>query len=159
MPNFNKGVFEDVRFEAIPIGKLRILSSVFRWYRPYAPGSHVDFNLKVKSYKKGGSGIRLILRVGEKEESIGSYFCSENGNKIKVDGISLSEETKYCLKSMSIDNKSEVVVSVIPSHNDQWIMFVFGSFITLLCAILAWLLNGLIHLRAFWEIWIPSNLK
>ena len=161
MPNFNKGTFEGVQYEAIPVGKFRIFSSVFRWYRPYAPGDYINFKLKLKSLDKQGSGIRLSYYVGEKETGVVSLFCENKLKTTTVDGIPTPSEgtVSYCLKPVFDNNKSVVVVSVVPIHNDQWVSIIFGALITMLCTLLAWLLNGFIHLRTFWEMWIPLNLK
>lgn len=137
MPSFNKGFFEDIQYDAIPIGKFRIVSSVFRWYRPYAPGTHINFNLKLKSLKKDGCGIRLFLCVGKKETLIGSYSCDRSFKKFKIDGISISEETKYYLKPLFNNDKSEIIVDVIPSHNDAFMFLILGGIITFIVETLA----------------------
>lgn len=49
MPTFNKGIFRDIEYEAKPIGRLRTISQYLRWYRPYAPGATVDFDLILRS--------------------------------------------------------------------------------------------------------------
>lgn len=157
MPTFNKGIFEDAQFEAIPTGKFRIISSIFRIYRPYEPGSHFDFKIRIKSINGKQNGLRLFLREKDKETNVGLYSYGKEITEIRVDGISIPGEgiVEYCFDDTFKRGKPEVVASVIASHNDQWTMLIAGILITAIFAIGIEIIFALLQIDPLWHFINP----
>ena len=158
MPNFNKGVFEYVQFEASPIGRFRILSSIYRIYTPYSPGTHFDFKIKLKSISGKESGVRIFLQEeNEKETDIEFPLCGIKSTEIIVKGPSLPGKGlfEYYIGDAFGNGKPEVIASVTAFHNDQVVLMIAGAMIGTILTFGSAIILAMLDIDKFWRIFNP----
>lgn len=161
MPHFNKGVYRNIKFDARPARRFSTISSIFRWYRPYAPGDKVDFDVITKSHIKDDRTENMVYRLFFQEnggacEHVGFVHVKPNGvkNIESYAGKNLSGQGSFDYRMGLTPDDSVVLVSVVATHNDAWMLLIAGGIVTLICSIPIWLL-GFIEIIPFRRIWIP----
>ncbi len=150
MPTFNKDVYkrssELIEYEAKPTDKYRTISSIFRIYRPYAPGDRVNFSLKIKSLN-GMTGALSIMCCENGEEPFVIMNIGYTGEQkiitIPPSLVRGQGSIDYYMKSLG-HNESVLLVSVVPSHNDAVMFLIMGGVITLVVEVLAILIATVI---------------
>ena len=153
MPTFNKGTFtrgaELIEYEAKPVKRFKI-SSIFRWYQPYAPGDAVRFTLSLKGIKGTFGGVQVFVREDGGDLELVANLPVEKTERIhSVPAVILGGQgsVDYYMKSLGFERPSVLLVSVKPSHNDAIMFLVMGGMITLIVEILAILIaTGILSL-------------
>jgi hypothetical protein len=157
MPSFNKGIYrEHLKYEAQPLRKLSVISSTFRWFRPYAPGEKVDFKLTLQSLDGSNRHVRLVRYNAGKVLDVREIHYTPQVVKHDIPGLVVPGQgaIDYCFGTSEEDD-SVLLVSVVASHNDQWIIFALGILLSFISGLLLWAIAGFINLRPFWDMWIP----
>ena len=144
MPQFNKGIFNNIEYEAKPIGKFRNVLNIFRIYKPYFPGDKINFSLSLKSINSESGGIKLEAhRLGGYDSEISpkkidNYPYSPEKITHNVFGLEVygSGNVEYYLKPLFDDGKAITIISVTPTHNDAIMMLFLGVILTFIVEIL-----------------------
>lgn len=157
MPSFNKGIYrEHLKYEAQPSRKFAVISSLFRWFRPYAPGEKVDFKLALQSLDGSNRNVRLVrYNAGEVAEVREIHYTPQ---KVKHDipGTVIPGQGAIDYRfGTEEEDDSVLLVSVVASHNDQIVLMVVGAILGAILAIGTGVILGMLQVDPFWHIQNP----
>ena len=146
MPTFNKGTFkrgaELIEYEAKPIKQFKI-SSIFRWYQPYAPGDAVEFTLSLKGIGGTFGGVEIFARQnGGEFKQVVNLAVKKTEQTHNIPPIILGGQgsVDYYMRSLGFPNPTVLLASVEPTHNDTFMLIVLGAILGCIGSVVAGLI-------------------
>lgn len=161
VPTFNHGIYKErFKYDAKPIGKFRTISSILRWYRPYAPGERLNFSLLVRTIDGSHEHISMVKYEDGKNEQVREIHCTPTWVSHSIPGMAISGQGAIDYRfGRSTEDNSVLVASAVATHSDTWTVLVAGGIVTLSCTIIGvastWFLS-FINIIPRWNMWMPD---